>query len=58
MRALNLAAGTVRSYREVLDDHVLPGVGGLFMREATVSRLDAFLKRVTTRVGAPTAKLC
>ncbi|QUC01184.1 site-specific integrase [Cellulosimicrobium cellulans] len=58
VRARDLAAGTVRRYREVLDDHVLPGVGGLLVREATVSRLDAFLKGVTTRVGAPTAKLC
>lgn len=54
----SLAINTVRRYREVLDDHVLPGVGALQIREATVTRLDAFLKAVTKNTGAPTAKLC
>lgn len=53
-----LAINTLRRYREVLDDHVLPAVGGLAIREANVSRLDRFLKAVTANVGAPTAKLC
>ncbi len=52
------AINTIRRYREVLEDHVLPGVGGLMVREATVPRLDRFLKTITERVGAPTAKLC
>lgn len=49
---------TRRRYREVWDDHVSPGVGSLRIQEATVSRLDRFLKTVTTNTGAPTAKLC
>jgi len=56
--ASDRAINTVRRYREVLDDHVLPGVGGLMVREASVPRLDRFLKTVTERTGAPTAKLC
>lgn len=54
----DLAPNTIRRYREILDDHVLPGVGNLRVREATVSRLDKFVKTITVNVGAPTAKLC
>lgn len=52
------ASNTRNRYREVLDDHVLPALGNLAVREASVTRLDRFLKTITTTVGAPTAKLC
>lgn len=54
----DLATNTVRRYRDALEDHILPGVGNLRVREATVSRLDRFVKAVTEQTGAPTAKLC
>jgi integrase len=54
----DLATNSVRRYRDALEDHILPGVGNLRMREATVSRLDRFLKATTVNTGAPTAKLC
>ena len=58
IEARNLAVNTLRRYREILDDHVLPAVGGLAVREASVSRLDSFLKSVALNTGAATAKLC
>ncbi|SKB86113.1 Site-specific recombinase XerD [Arthrobacter sp. 31Cvi3.1E] len=51
------AINTQRRYREVKDTYVLPGVGGLTIREATVSRLDRFLKATASKHGAATAKL-
>lgn len=54
----DLATNTVRRYRDALEDHILPGVGNLRVREASVSRLDRFIKTVTEQTGAPTAKLC
>ncbi|MDQ1059107.1 hypothetical protein QFZ23_003008 [Arthrobacter globiformis] len=48
---------TQRRYREVLDSYVCPGVGGLAIREATVSRLDRFLKATRTQHGNGSAKL-
>lgn len=54
----NFTVNTARRYREVWEDHIAPGIGNLRVRECTVSRLDAFIKRVAEDVGAPTAKLC
>ncbi|MDI3211689.1 site-specific integrase [Arthrobacter sp. AL12] len=54
---LDRAINTQRRYREVLDSYVGPGVGGLTVREATVSRLDRFLKATTAKHGSATAKL-
>jgi integrase len=54
----DLSTNTVRRYRDALEDHILAGVGNLQVREATVSRLDRFIKSVTENTGAPTAKLC
>jgi integrase len=54
----DLSVNSARRYREVWEDHILAGVGGLRVREATVSRLDTFIKRVSAEVGPPTAKLC
>lgn len=51
------AINTQRRYREVMDSYVIPGVGGLAIREATVSRLDRFLKSTTAKHGPATAKL-
>ncbi|QHK19377.1 site-specific integrase [Pseudarthrobacter psychrotolerans] len=51
------AINTQRRYLEVKDSYVCPGVGGLTIREATVSRLDRFLKATTAKHGAATAKL-
>lgn len=52
------AQGTVRRYRQVLDKDVLGGVGGLLVREATVGRLDRFIKAITDHSGYGTARLC
>lgn len=51
------AINTQRRYREVLDSYVCPGVGGLTVREATVSRLDRFLKATLAKHGSGSAKL-
>lgn len=53
-RALN----TRRRYRDIMDNYVCPGVGGLRIREATVSTLDRFLKTMRIKHGNATAKLC
>jgi integrase len=55
---LNRANNTVKRYREVLDDHIIPGLGSLQVYECTVNALDRFLKAVRTNTGAATAKLC
>ena len=52
------AVNTVRRYRDTLEDHVLAGVGNLLVREATVSRLDRFLKATSEQTGPATAKSC
>lgn len=53
----NLAANTMRRYREITDTYVTPGVGQLRLRECTTQRLDAFLQGVADKVGPPTARL-
>lgn len=53
-RALN----TRRRYKDIMDNYVCPGVGGLRIREANVSTLDRFLKTMRTKHGNATAKLC
>jgi integrase len=55
---LDRASNTVTRYRDALDNHVLPGLGNLRVRECTVSALDRFLKAVRTNTGGPTAKVC
>jgi integrase len=47
---------TAETYRRVLDGHVLPGLGALRLREATVPRVDAFLSALRKNTGTPTAK--
>lgn len=52
------ASNTKRRYHEVVDLYVSPGVGGLQVREATVSAMDRFLRTTREQKGAATAKLC
>ncbi|MEX5259575.1 tyrosine-type recombinase/integrase [Kocuria sp. CPCC 205263] len=52
------APATVRRYKEVLDSYVLPKLGGVRIREASVGLLDNALRSVRDKHGAPTAKLC
>lgn len=58
VHAAGRAENTRKRYRETLTNHVLPALGALRIREATVSRLDRFLKATTRSAGGPTAKLC
>ncbi|MFE0027686.1 tyrosine-type recombinase/integrase [Amycolatopsis sp. NPDC059021] len=47
---------TITTYESILNRHVIPGVGELRVREATVMRLDRFLGALQRNVGASTAK--
>ena len=49
------ALNTERRYREILDGVVFPGIGGVRMREVSVSRLDRFLKLTASNRGNATA---
>lgn len=51
------AINTRRRYRDVIDLHLIPGLGGLHVSEATVGLLDAFLIDLTDEVGPATAKV-
>lgn len=55
--AAGLTSNTLRRYREVARDHVQPGLGAIRLREATVPRLDAYLRAVATNTGPATARL-
>ncbi|MBN9208188.1 MAG: tyrosine-type recombinase/integrase [Microbacterium ginsengisoli] len=50
------AYNTERRYREVLDLMVLPGMGMITLREATVARADRFLRDVSKSHGPSAAK--
>ncbi len=52
------APNTRRRYREVVELYVVPGLGGLRVREATVAAVDRFLRSTRDKTGAATAKLC
>jgi len=56
--AKDRAIGTVRRYRQVLEKDIIRGLGGLMVREATVGRLDRFVKTVAEKTGYATARLC
>ncbi|WAL65920.1 tyrosine-type recombinase/integrase [Amycolatopsis cynarae] len=47
---------TATTYRSILDRHILPGLGELRVREATVSRIDRFLVALLQNVGSSSAK--
>jgi integrase len=49
--------GTSQTYRDRLDNQVLPAIGALRIREVTVSRVDAVLKATRSRNGVGVAKL-
>lgn len=51
-----LAIATLRRYRGILDTIVAKGLGDVRLGEATMPRVDRFLKRVTTENGPSTAK--
>lgn len=52
----DLAIATLRRYRGVLNTIVAKGLGDVRLGEATVPRVDRFLKRVTEENGPSTAK--
>ncbi|WP_244210580.1 site-specific integrase [Amycolatopsis kentuckyensis] len=47
---------TINAYESILKRHVVPGMGELRVREATVMRLDRFLGALQRTVGPSTAK--
>jgi integrase len=50
---------TLRAYRGRLDKQIIPGLGGLKIRElGSVSTVDRFLTTVETKHGASLAKMC
>ena len=51
------AVSTRQRYREVVTVIVGPGVGGLLVREATVPRLERYVRTVTAERGPSTARL-
>ena len=52
----DLAGGTVEVYQRTLDKHVVPGLGGLQLREVDVPAVDRFLKSVRQHHGAGAAR--
>ncbi|GMA24674.1 phage integrase [Luteimicrobium album] len=52
------STNTKARYRYVVDKYVVPGMGGLLVREATVGAVEKFLTKTTEETGAATAKLC
>lgn len=51
------STGTRRLYRQTADLHVVPRIGALLVREATVPRLDAYVRALGEEVGPSTSKL-
>lgn len=51
-----LADGTMRRYEGLVGNHILPGLGGLRVRECTTQRLDRFLATMAEQVGATSAQ--
>lgn len=49
--------GSIELYRRQLDNHVLPALGALRIREITVARLDGFIGELATRKGSATCKM-
>jgi integrase len=49
---------TTRAYEYVTERHIVPGLGGLRVRELTVGTLHRFLRTVSDHHGASTAKMC
>jgi hypothetical protein len=54
-----LAPQTLHGYRRIVANMVVPGLGGLRLREATVGRLDRFLRQLASaRPGAARGAKC
>ncbi|MEW1990780.1 site-specific integrase [Microbacterium sp. NPDC078849] len=53
--AAGLKPGTLRTYRVSLDGHIVPELGGVRLFEATVPRIDRYLKALTLSSGSGTA---
>ncbi|WP_164479226.1 tyrosine-type recombinase/integrase [Nakamurella antarctica] len=51
------AHNTIQRYNDVVRRYILPGIGGLRMRECTVSRIDRFVKDATEQ-GSQTRHHC
>jgi integrase len=45
-------------YRDVVENQIVPGIGGLLLREVSVGALDRYLRTVAAEVGPASAKLC
>lgn len=46
---------TMERARSVLDNHVVPSIGGLRLREASTAKLDVYVRKVAQRSGPATA---
>lgn len=53
----DLAVNTRQRYRETVEKAIAPGLGGLLLRECSVARLDAWLKRYAVDVGPASARI-
>lgn len=49
--------GTLRRYETVLDKYIIPNLGGWMIREASVSKLDRFIKQTTRLNGYSNASI-
>ncbi|MDF2554179.1 MAG: site-specific integrase [Microbacterium sp.] len=54
--ARDLASGTIHQYRQSLDRHIVKGLGDVRLAEASVPRLDRFLKTLVETSGPGTAR--
>jgi integrase len=46
---------TIERARSVLDNHVIPSIGGLRLREASTAKLDIYIRKVAAKSGPATA---
>jgi integrase len=49
---------TKQNYSDLIDRHIIPAMGSVRLREATVPYLDRFIKTHARQTGAASAKLC
>lgn len=52
----DLSSGTINQYQGSIDRHILPGLGEVRLAEATVPRVDRFLKSLTASSGPGSAR--
>lgn len=53
----DLADGTIVKYREAIENHIVKGIGDVRLREASVPKLDRFVKTLTKNSGPATARI-